>query len=427
MRLRWPAPLEDRPFRLMWFAASTSAVGSAFVPVALAFAVFRSGGNATSLGLVLLAGTVAGLVAYIVGGVWADQMSRRGLMAAADLARMLVQAAVAAVLLTGQARIWMLVVASVINSVAWSVFQPASTGLVAQLVPDSKLHKANSLLSVTMSGALLVGPALSGLLVAASGVGWSFALDAASFAGSAAFLAAMPTLGLAERAKRRFFADLAEGWHEVTKRTWYWTNLIAHAVWNLAFCAFLVLGPVLALRRLDGAVGWGLVSTGLAAGALIGGLVAMRVSGRRPLVTGNLALMLAALPLLAFAARLPLLIVVACAVVGASGGNILNIAWTTVVQQLIPNEVLGRVRSYDYTLAYIAMPAGYAAAGPLAASFGADRVLVAAAGLIVVCPAVAIVMPSVRAITRQPDGTIVRSPRRAGKVSSAVGASSSQV
>ncbi len=54
-------PLADRPFRLFWLSATTSSVGSAFVPVALAFAVLGIGGDATSLGLVLLVGTVAGL------------------------------------------------------------------------------------------------------------------------------------------------------------------------------------------------------------------------------------------------------------------------------------------------------------------------------------------------------------------------------
>src|SRR5277367_4508992 len=88
-------PLQDRPFRLLWLAATTSAVGSAFVSVALAFAVLGIGGNATSLGLVLLAGAVAGVASYLVAGVWADRLSRRNLMLAADLVRMLVEAVVA--------------------------------------------------------------------------------------------------------------------------------------------------------------------------------------------------------------------------------------------------------------------------------------------------------------------------------------------
>src|SRR5579862_8802801 len=73
-------PLAERRFRRLWLASTTSAVGSAFVPVALAFAVLGIGGSATSLGLVLLTGTLAGLLAFLAGGVWADRYSRRNLM-----------------------------------------------------------------------------------------------------------------------------------------------------------------------------------------------------------------------------------------------------------------------------------------------------------------------------------------------------------
>lgn len=54
----------------------------------------------------LLTGTLAGLVSYLAGEVWADQVPRRNLMLAADVARLAVESAVAALLLTGHARIW---------------------------------------------------------------------------------------------------------------------------------------------------------------------------------------------------------------------------------------------------------------------------------------------------------------------------------
>ena len=188
-------PLADRPFRLLWLAATTSAVGSAFVPVALAFAVLGIGGNATSLGLVLLAGTLAGLSSYLVAGVWADRVSRRTLMLGADVIRLLVEVAVAASLLTRHGQIWQLALASVLVASATAFEGPASTGLVAEIVAPDRLQKANSLLSISTSASSVVGPALAGLLVATAGAGWAFAVDAASFAGSAAFLIVMPSLG----------------------------------------------------------------------------------------------------------------------------------------------------------------------------------------------------------------------------------------
>jgi MFS family permease len=403
-------PLADRPFRRLWLAATSSAVGSAFVPVAMAFAVLGLHGNATSLGLVLLTGTAAGLVCYLAGGVWADRVPRRNLMLLCDAVRLVVQSLVAALLLTGHARIWELACAYAATQGASSFFDPASTALVGQLVAAGQLQKANSLLSVSENAASVVGPALSGLLVATAGAGWAFALDAASFAASAAFLLGLPRLGLVRTVRQRFATDLAEGWRELASRSWAWSAVLFNTAGNMAFATFLVLGPVLARSRLGGASGWGLVSTGFSAGALLGGLVAMWAKGRRPIADSMLATALMALPLLALAAGLPLAVVVLSAVLGMPGAIYLNTNWATTAQQLVPTEVIARFRSFDYLLSFTAMPVGYAIAGPLALAIGAGRVLTIAAGVIVVCAVVPALLPPVRAVIRHNDGTITGPP-----------------
>jgi MFS family permease len=407
---RATGPLADRPFRCLWLAATISAVGSAFVPVALSFAVLGLHGNATSLGLVLLTGTLAGLVSYLAGGVWADRVSRRNLMLAGDIVRLGVESAVATLLLTGHARIWEMACAYAVTQVASSFFDPASTGLVAQIVSAARLQKANSLLSVSQNAASVAGPALSGLLVATAGTGWAFAVDAASFAGSAAFLLCVPSLGGARTVHQRFAADLAEGWREVAGRTWAWATLICNTAGNMAFAVFLVLGPVLAASRLGGASGWGLVSTGLSAGALIGGLAAMWVKARRPIADGMLTTALMALPLLALAAGLPLAVIVLAAVLGMPGAIFLNTNWATTAQQLVPTDVIARFRSFDYLLAFTAIPVGYAIAGPLSSALGASRVLIIAGALIVASAIIPALVPAVRMVIRHQDGTITGPP-----------------
>jgi hypothetical protein len=98
---------------------------------------------------------------------------------------------------------------------------------------------------------------------------------------------------------------------------------------------------------------------------------------------------------------------------------ILNNNWDTAIQQLVPNEVLARFRSYDYLLAFVAIPVGYAVAGPLQSVFGADRVLFGAAATVAVANFVPAVLPAVRAVVRHKDGTITGPPpgRKAAPVS----------
>ena len=412
-------PLADRSFRHLWLAATTSSAGSAFVPVALAFAVLGIGGTATSLGVVLLVGTLAGLASFQIAGVWADRLSRRNLMLTADLLRLAVEVGVAVLLLTRTARIWELAVASALVAIGTSWEGPASMGLVAEIVAPEGLQSANSLLSISNSGTAVIGPALSGLLVATAGPGWAFVVDALSFAGSALFLLRIRERRREPAPRQHFLAELAVGWREVTSRRWAWSTLIGNAFSNMVFAIFMVLGPVLALRRLGGASGWGLVSSGMTVGTLISGLIAMWYRGRRPIAFGMWMTALTALPILALAARLPVYLVIIAGVAGMIGVLVLNSNWDTAVQQVVPNELLSRFRSYDFLLAFVAMPVGYAVAGPLQAAFGADRVLLACAVIAVLANAVPAMLPSVRAVVRHPDGTVTAPPPRARTMVSA--------
>ena len=69
--------LRERDFRLLWAGLTTSALGNAVVPVALAFAVLDLTGSASDLGLVLAAHTVPLVAFLLVGGVWADRLPRQ--------------------------------------------------------------------------------------------------------------------------------------------------------------------------------------------------------------------------------------------------------------------------------------------------------------------------------------------------------------
>jgi MFS family permease len=404
--------LTDRAFRLFWLASFTSKMGSRLVTIAIVFAVLQLTGSATALGLVLGAGSVTQLMFLLIGGVWADRLPRRLVMVGADLVRMAVQATVAFLLVTGRAHVWELLAGNIAVSAATSFFDPASKGLVAETVSAERLQDANGLLAVSDSTVSFAGLAISGFMVAALGPGWSFAVDAATFAASAALVMAMPPVSGRAANRQRFLADLAEGWHELTARRWYWLNLITHALWNLAFAAFFVLGPVIARQRLDGAIGWGLTTAALSAGVLAGGLAVMRIRPRHPLVTGNLALTLGSLLMLALAGGLPLYAVMLGAVLAFAGMAVLNGLWETTVQQLIPAHVLSRVISYDFLISLAMAPLGLVAAGPLSAVAGYGPVLIGAALLMVVPNALICLTPGIRKIVRHEDGIITGPPAR---------------
>jgi len=409
-RLRLPSSLEalsEPRFRLLWAGQATSAIGDGLMSIALAFAVLRIGGSATQLGLVLAAGVVSRVAFYLVGGVWADRLPRQVVMLASDLVRAAQQLIVGVLLITGTARMWHLVAGAIVYGVAAAFFQPSSTGLVPATVGTARLQQANALMGLSRSVTSVGGPLLSGLLVAFIGPGWVFIINGITFIVSAITLAMLHVERTAGAERQSFLKDLALGWHQLAIRSWYWLNLCAHALWNFAIAAFYVLGPIVATRQLGGPSAWGLISACLGVGSVVGGIITLRLLPSRPLIAGNLALTPAALMLLALAIPLPVVIIGLTCVIAFAGLAFLNEVWEATMQQLIPAAVLSRVTSYDWLISLIAMPAGYAVAGPAAQRFGIPTTLVAAA-IILAAPSFAIVLlPGIRRVRRTAQGTIV--------------------
>ncbi len=276
-----------------------------------------------------------------------------------------------------------------------------------QTVSADRLQQANALIGLSRSTTSVAGPALSGILVALIGPGWVFAIDAATYAISAVSLAMLRVPPRPAKAGTSFWSELAEGWRAVSSRRWYLINLCSHALWNFAIAAFFVLGPIVAKEHLGGASAWGLISAALGGGSVVGGLIALRVTPRRPLVVANLALTLTALQILALVPPLPTVAIMATCVVGFGALTFLNEVWFATIPQLIPADVLARANSFDWVLSLIAMPAGFAICGPVADHIGIPATLIAAAVILALPSFLIVLHPGVRAVRRTPEGLIV--------------------
>ena len=375
------APLRERPFRLLFFGRSLSAVGDAIVPVALTFAVLDLG-DATDLGLVLGSSSLARVVFLVAGGVWADRLPRQLVMMAADVVRAAVQALLAVAFFTDSIRIWQLAVGSALFGAAGAFFNPASTGLVPELVSRGRLQEANALLGLARSAIEVFGPVVSGIVVATLGFGVVFAVDAASFVASFACLAAMR---LPRRLRRRertsMLAEAIDGLRVVRERRWIVAALSCDLVFNFAFAAYFVLGPVVFEQHFDGARDWGIAMTGAAIGGIVGGLVVLRFRPSRPLFAAYVFSFVTPLQLLALAVPLPLPALVAGAMLVVVALVLVNTYWATMEQQHVPAAYLSRVDSLGWMISLVAFPLGAVVAGPLAGAIGVGPTLVGAAAL----------------------------------------------
>jgi MFS family permease len=396
------ASLREREFRLLFLGRTISFAGSAMAPVALAFAVLELTGSKTDLGLVLAARSVPQIVFLLVGGVWADRLSRHRVMVASNVLSGAAQAAVAVLLLTGRAEIWHLAGFAAVNGFASAFFFPASQGVVPQTVPAPALQSANSLLGLGLNATAVTGAALGGLLVAATSPGTAIAVDAASYVLAALFLARMRLPSSVRLKAPHFFGELHEGWREFRSRTWLWVDGVYSALGNaLTLSPLFALGPVVAERELDGASSWATIVTFAGIGALAGAAVAIRLRPERPLRTGVAALSLLAGPPALLAIPADTLAIAVAAFFAALGLSLFNTIFETTMQQYVPPEALSRVASIDWLLSLGLQPIGFALAGPLAERIGLSTTLAAAAAWTILSTAVVLLVPSVRNLPRK--------------------------
>jgi hypothetical protein len=390
--------LRLREFRLLLGAQGVSMVGDRMVGIALAFAVLELGGSATDVGIVLACRTVPLVATLLVGGVVADRVSRRAVMVAADLSRLLTQGAIAALLIGGVAEVWMLAVLAGLTGAAGGFFNPAATGLLPAIVPPERLLEANGIRATALSGGEIAGPVIAGVLIATVGPGWAIAVDAVTFAVSALFLAGLRLPAAVPRAATSFLADLREGWGVFRSLTWVWTFVACAAFGNLVWGAWSVLGPVVAERSLGGAAAWGTVLGAMGIGALIGSLVAMRARPRRPLVLAGVAYGLFVFPLLLLAAGAPVVVIAFGALMGGVAMMLGNSVWESTLQARVPVESLSRVSAYDWFGSMAFNPVGMAIWGPIAGLIGIHTALYLAAALVFASTSALLAVPAIRGL-----------------------------
>ena len=401
------AVLRHRNFALLWAGQTVSLAGNGIFMVALPLEILRLTGNPLGLALVISLRAVSTGIFLLIGGVIVDRFPRRLVMLASDAACGVSVSVMAFLIAAGQARLWQLALIAVILGIATAFFKPAATAIVPDILPGELLHRASSLSSLSESLALfLLGPLAGGVISAVAGTGWAFAIDGASFAVSAACLAAMRGTPRTKPVGPGLLAGVTDGLRFCYSQRWLGCSMAALGIANLAcFAPFYVLeallarnifhaGPV-ALGVLYAASGGGGAAAALAAGRL-------RTPRRRVLaIWMSWAAAGTCAALVGLAPWLWLSVVFAGLTWGLATYG--NIAWFPLLQQETPSDLLGRVSSVDWLFSFAVTPLGVTAAGAAVAAFGVRATLVAG-GVIAAATGSVLLVPGVT----DPDKRAVR-------------------
>ncbi|WP_317442125.1 MFS transporter [Streptomyces collinus] len=420
-----PAPgpaWASRNYTLLTAAAVVTGLGANGSLIAAAFAVLDAGGDGGDVGLVAASRTVPLVVFLLIGGAIADRVPRHRVMVAANALNCLSQAAFALLVLTGEPRLWQMMLLTALGGTGQAFFGPAAEGMLLSSVDGEHAGRAFALFRMATQGAALGGAALGGALVAAVGPGWVLAIDAAAFAVAGALRSFLDVGHLPARTPGAgMLADLREGWREVAGRPWLWGIVVQFSLANAVVgAADAVYGPLVARDSLGGAGPWGLALGAFGAGTVAGALLMTRWRPRRLLLAGTLCVFPLALPSAALAVPVPVGALCGVMFVAGTTVEVFGVSWMTALHQEIPEDKLSRVSAYDWFGSVALMPLATALAGPAESALGRTGSLWGCSGLVVLVTALVLLVPDVRRLTRRTTRAAV-APLPSADAESAVG------
>ncbi|MBV9434501.1 MAG: MFS transporter [Acidobacteria bacterium] len=359
-------PLKNRNFALWWTGATLSLLGDQFYIVALPWMVLQLTGSAVAMGMVSMCAGIPRAVLMMMGGAVADRMSPRKLMIITATARAILVGVIGCLLWAGHLAIWHMYLLATGFGIADAFAMPSAPAMMRSLVEPQQLPAANS---VWQSTALLAGvaaPSPAGVIMKSLGAAWAFLLDSFSFLFLIAALWKIPDINLSKpgTAKPSVVKSIKEGLSYVMNDRPLRALLLVAAVLNLFLAGPLSIGlAYVAKRRFSSPVSFGVWISSVAAGTLVGMLLAgvIRMKRRGLGMVGATSILGVITSAVGF---VPGMIPVALllGVMGCLSGftNVQLQAW---FQQRVDRAVLGRVASVMMLSAFGLMPLSMAGAG----------------------------------------------------------------
>jgi predicted MFS family arabinose efflux permease len=359
--------LQVRAYR--WLLSSNVSFFLAMQSQALVrgFLAFQLTGSEFALGGVSLAVAVPMLLVSPIGGVLADRVDRRLVIAAAQGLVLVSESVTLILYATGRLQFWHLVAAALVIGSVLPLIMPARQSIVANVVDREQLPSAIALNLTGMNVARVAGPALGGVLIVGNDVRLAYGAAITIYLGALLCLLELGPAHPPATAGTSRWASLVEGFQYLAQNRLVGLLLLFGLVPLFLAMPFQSLLPAFAEKVWPvGPGGLGMLSAAVGLGGVAGSLfIAWRVDLRRRLALQLVSMLGFGLMLVGFcwAPRFPLAL--ALVFVANACASVFGTVNSTTIQVLIPDEVRGRVSSFlmmSYSLPLLGvLPVSYAA------------------------------------------------------------------
>lgn len=361
-------PVRNPDYRRWLIGGTISLLGDQFYLVALPWLVLQQTGSAVAMGAIMMAGAIPRALLMLMGGAVSDRMSARKIMMATATARTICVTVIGALVWLRVLRMWELYALAFAFGVADAFAAPAQTAYMPSLLKREQLVAASSVSQSTGQLTTILGPVPAGFVIQTLGVAWAFFADAISFLFIIGALWELPDPPKSQTARKAMWHSIAEGIAFVGKDVPLRSLMLLATIMN-----FCIAGPVsiglayLTKTRFGSPAAYGIVISAVAAGSLLGALLAGVWKIRRRgvmifLVSVVLGLCLGSIGLMGKVRSVASVLLV----MGIAAGMV-NVHIGAWAMQRIDAAVRGRVASVLMLATYGITPISLAVAGFLVA------------------------------------------------------------
>jgi MFS family permease len=355
------SPLRSSAFLRLWLGLTISYLGDQFTAIALLWFVLQLTGSGVAVSLVLLCFQLPGMLTGPLLGTMLDRWQPRLVIGIDNCVRALLIGAIPGLYLLGALQLWHIYALALLAGALSPATGAGVRVILPHLVAEDGLERANALSSTSSQFALLLGPALAGIVVTRVGGSWALLIDAVSFLLMGLLVFSLPPI---PRHMRKESSPVKQKW--LGGFDLIFRSKEIRLLTSLSFIFFFSYGPLEVALPLysdrilhAGAEGYGLLWTGFGVGALVGVLLTGFVAARfRPGITQPLIAILwgAFLCPLMILHSLPLALL--CLALGACSWAPYTPIETSLLQRLIPPSMRGQVFGARLAITTAAAPLG---------------------------------------------------------------------
>ncbi|MCE3198492.1 MFS transporter [Paenibacillus sonchi] len=382
---------------------SLSAFGDAFGLLAMEWLVYELTGSKLAMGALALSSGIPELVLRLIGSPLSDRLPRVRFMACLAAVRLLAIALPLGMGLAGQLQLWHLFAAAGLSGACAALFMPTAMAVIPGVADSRKLVRAFAVIDGCKGAAALLGPALAGVITAASGALPALGINMLCYTAAIATLLCLPKLPKPDAAPGRFslaayMREIAEGFTFYKQFPAMFTIMLMASVSNLSSIAvWTMMVPYVREVLHRDAAAMGTLTTASALGTLVGlGVISLlgEITHRRLVMLGSLGTIGIITSIWGLVPSIPF----ALAAVFVSGalGPFFGSLSSSLHGRLVPGNLQGRVNSIRFLIGGSLTPLGAFAGGAIAEAYGISALFLAAGLLPAIFAGTALFLPGLR-------------------------------